>query len=103
MIDYIGVYHTAEESSAASDYDISLDRESGVAVDAAVGGNEGRFVNDYRGVPGLGEGRRANVMFENRRVGGQERVAVRVGGREVKRGEELLVSYGKGFWEGRRD
>lgn len=66
-------------------------------MDAAKGGNEARFVNDYRGV-----GERANVEFENRRVGGQMRIAVMVGPREIKKGEELLVSYGKGFWDGRK-
>ena len=100
MLDYLGLYHTAEESDHASDYDISLDRESGVAVDAKGCGNEGRFVNDYRGVA-----ERANVEFGDKRTGaaglGQARVAIFVGAREVKKGEELLVSYGKGFWEGR--
>lgn len=102
ILDYIGLYHTAGESDEHSDYDISLDRESGVAVDAAAGGNEGRFVNDYRGVPGR-DGRGANVVFENRRVDGQLRVGIRVGGKEIRKGEELLISYGKGFWAGRRE
>lgn len=103
MLDYLGVYHTAGESDPNSDYDISLDRESGVAVDAAGCGNEGRFVNDYRGVR-----ERPNVEFGDRRTGdkgegeGQARVAIYVGSKEVRKGEELLVSYGKGFWEGRR-
>ncbi|KAI5815046.1 hypothetical protein BZA77DRAFT_317403 [Pyronema omphalodes] len=97
VIDYIGFYHTLEESDPTSDYDISLDREAGVAVDAAKGGNEARFVNDYRGVS-----ERANVEFENRRVGGQMRIAVMVGPKDIKKGEELLVSYGKGFWDGRK-
>ncbi|KAF8538633.1 hypothetical protein BDD12DRAFT_841731 [Trichophaea hybrida] len=97
VLDYLGTYHTLAESDPSSDYDICLDRELGVAVDAARGGNEARFVNDYRGVA-----ERANVVFENREVQGQVRIAVRVAGKEVRKGEELLVSYGKGFWEGRR-
>lgn len=96
MLDYLGLYHTLGESDAGSDYDLCLDRELGVAVDAARGGNEARFLNDYRGVR-----ERANVVFENRVVGGQARIGVRVGGKEVRKGEELVGSYGKGFWEGR--
>jgi SET domain-containing protein len=105
VLDYLGFYHTAEESDPKSDYDISLDRESGVSIDAQSMGNEGRFVNDYRGVPGK---ERPNVEFETRRVGGkgdadgQLRMGIWVLSKEIKKGEELLVSYGKGFWEGRK-
>ncbi|KAA8898353.1 hypothetical protein FN846DRAFT_962460 [Sphaerosporella brunnea] len=105
ILDYLGRYHAAEESDPASDYDISLDRESGVAVDAQSMGNEGRFVNDYRGVPGK---ERPNVEFETRRVGGkagadgQLRMGIWVLSKDIKKGQELLVSYGKGFWDGRK-
>jgi SET domain-containing protein len=105
VLDYLGYYHTAEESDATSDYDISLDRESGVAIDAQNMGNEGRFVNDYRGVPGKS---RANAEFKTRKMSGkgggegQLRMGVWVGPKDIKKGEELLVSYGKGFWEARK-
>ncbi|KXX75520.1 Histone-lysine N-methyltransferase Su(var)3-9 [Madurella mycetomatis] len=45
---------------AKSDYDLWLDRDADVAVDAARMGNEARFVNDYRGVP---RAKRANAEF----------------------------------------
>jgi len=97
VVDYLGVYHTQDESDPASDYDIVLDRDSGVAVDAATCGNEARFVNDYRGVAD-----RANVEFRDRRADGrQARIAIYVGARDVRKGQELLVSYGKGFWDAR--
>ncbi|KAM7207298.1 hypothetical protein V8F20_002360 [Naviculisporaceae sp. PSN 640] len=35
-----------------SDYDLWLSREADLAVDGEMMGNEARFVNDYRGVPG---------------------------------------------------
>lgn len=120
-----------------SDYVISLDRESGIAVDARRVGNEARFINDYRGVPVEGRARtrgRANAEFrdvwvavagvkgrkgsDGRREnegpgmnggimeadGFERRVGVFVasGKRGIARGEEILVSYGKGFWDARR-
>jgi xeroderma pigmentosum group C-complementing protein len=117
---------------AASDYDLWLDRDADLAVDAARAGNEARFINDYRGVPlpqplpqlrseGQGRGggrpqrRRPNAEFRvvwDPRVG-ERCMAVFVlpaGKRAVgsartvgiARGEEVLVSYGKGFWQGRK-
>lgn len=73
-----------------------------MGVDARRAGNEARMVNDYRGVPGL---QRPNAMFETRRVGGGERGEVRMGlwvaSKDIKKGVELCVSYGKGFWKER--
>ncbi|EGR44471.1 uncharacterized protein TRIREDRAFT_112193 [Trichoderma reesei QM6a] len=51
IVAYLGRLHGKGTTSEESDYDIWLEREMDVAVDAALGGNEGRFVNDYRGVP----------------------------------------------------
>jgi xeroderma pigmentosum group C-complementing protein len=83
-------------------------------VDAARAGNEARFVNDYRGVPGRG-GRKANaefrVVWDLRRgelgmavfvlpAGKKATGRARVVG--VARGEEVLVSYGRGFGQGWR-
>ncbi|KAL8340838.1 hypothetical protein RB601_006773 [Gaeumannomyces tritici] len=155
-------------SYAESDYDLWLSRDADVAVDAARCGNEARFVNDYRGVPGAV---RANAEFREvwdprpqprprapapaadgggeteapgerlPVVAGEWTMAVFVlpvgkkalarqqellqqlqqkrgkgsrggagpgGGRKdgplggINEGEEILVSYGKGFWEKRR-
>lgn len=92
-----------------SDYDLWLDRDADVAVDASRMGNEARFVNDYRGVPGK---ERANAEF---RVAWDERRAERVmgvfvmgvgkkgkGKGGIAKGEEVLVSYGRGFWGERK-
>lgn len=85
-----------------------------MAVDAARMGNEARFVNDYRGVPGA---KRPNAEFRDvwwtDLEGGERGMAVFVlpaGKRAVGKartvgvgkGEEILVSYGKGFWGGRK-
>ncbi|TGZ78791.1 hypothetical protein EX30DRAFT_296704, partial [Ascodesmis nigricans] len=106
ILPYHGIYHLSTESDPSSDYDLWVTREwvdpaSGetyaVGVDASNAGNEGRFVNDYRGVL-----RRENARFEiEEGEGGWKRVWV-VSTREIQRGEEVCVSYGKGFWEGRR-
>ncbi|CAZ82861.1 unnamed protein product [Tuber melanosporum] len=102
ILDYLGYVHDDNDLDESSDYDLCLDKELHVGVDARSMGNEGRMVNDYRGVPGLV---RANVVFETRRIGGDNEGEVRmglwVGSRDVKKGVELCVSYGKGFWKER--
>jgi xeroderma pigmentosum group C-complementing protein len=115
-VPYLGELHAGAAADPESDYDLWLDRGADVAVDAGVMGNEARFVNDYRGVPGVerpnaefrevwwtmapGRGERGMAVFvmpAGKRAVGRART---VG---VGRGEEILVSYGKGFWGGRRD
>ncbi|KAH8904398.1 hypothetical protein BR93DRAFT_143847 [Coniochaeta sp. PMI_546] len=113
VVPYLGEVHSGAAADPKSDYDLWLDREGDVAVDAARMGNEARFVNDYRGVPGakrpnaefrdvwwsdLGEkGMAVFVLPAGKRAVGRART---VG---VGKGEEILVSYGKGFWGGRRE
>lgn len=108
VLPYLGRVHGAEGTDAQSDYDLWLDRGGGVAVDAAGQGNEARFVNDYRGV-----GERPNAEFGTAwcERWGELCVGFWVLGRPgkkgrvegVRKGEEILVSYGKGFWQGRKD
>ncbi|KAI0142687.1 hypothetical protein GGR57DRAFT_380995 [Xylariaceae sp. FL1272] len=110
IIPYYGVVHTSLPPHCSghdcSDYDLWLDRDANIAVDAAQAGNEARFVNDYRGVDS-----RPNAEFKecwDARTG-QKCMAVFVlpagknsaGG--IAKGHEILVSYGKGFWSKRRD
>ncbi|KAI8962661.1 hypothetical protein F5Y11DRAFT_183736 [Daldinia sp. FL1419] len=114
VLPYYGVVHSSLPPHSlahdSSDYDLWLDRDGALAVDAAGAGNEARFVNDYRGVAA-----RPNCEFrecwDSRR--GEKCMAVFVlpagknAGKKaaagVAKGEELLVSYGKGFWGKRRD
>ncbi|KAK0640869.1 hypothetical protein B0T16DRAFT_418595 [Cercophora newfieldiana] len=143
IVVYLGEVHPAgDPRHETSDYDLWLDREVDVAVDACDMGNEGRFVNDYRGVPDFGatsysgggggrgkngkgkggwkdkEGKRRGPNAEFREVWdgrfGERGMGVfvlpvrkRAVGRErvvgIGRREEVLVSYGKGFWEGRTE
>ncbi|EGY16293.1 hypothetical protein VD0002_g6028 [Verticillium dahliae] len=112
---YLGTVHGerppvgegGRDEADESDYDLWLDRDEGVAVDAARGGNEARFVNDYRGVAA-----RPNAEFRevwSRRFG-ERCMGVFVlpapgrgqpGKGGVGKGQEILVSYGKGFWNAR--
>lgn len=115
---YLGHVHTnsLSDTDPHSDYDLSYDRDIGLSIDAALCGNETRFANDFRGIA-----ERPNTEFRDcfvqvkseKRVDGvkwERRVAIFVlsGGKAGKRhggikaGEEILVNYGKGFWEGRQ-
>lgn len=130
--------HEHEHEHAASDYDLWLDRDGDVAVDAARAGNEARFVNDYRGVPVVLSLSGASSFSSSRPAGGLTRarpnaefravwdprlcqgrgemtmaVFVLPAGKKkrprkdgaqggIAKGEEVLVSYGKGFWGGRQ-
>lgn len=122
VVPYLGVAHAGgHPDHARSDYDLWLDRDAGIAVDAAGAGNEARFVNDYRGVrprpnaefrecwdPRVGErcmavfvlpaGKRAAAAAAK---GGKKGAAAAAAVAGIAKGEEICVSYGKGFW-GRR-
>jgi len=109
ILPYLGYVHDQAEIDEESDYDLSLDRERGIGVDASKMGNEARFINDYRGVS-----TRANAEFRDIYVDlGNDSLEKRVGvfvlsaGKSGKRtkgigkSDEILVSYGKGFWNER--
>lgn len=100
-----------QDEREASDYDLSLvklrasefpgvvtgDQEwISVGVDAARFGNEARFINDYRGV-----GQAPNATFQERVIDGELRIGVFAGPRGIAKNEEILVSYGKGWWAAR--
>ncbi|KAF1937509.1 hypothetical protein EJ02DRAFT_447409 [Clathrospora elynae] len=110
VLPYLGYVHDQTDTDEASDYDLSLDRELAIGVDASNAGNEARFINDYRGVSTA-----PNAEFRDLYVDtGNGKVEKRVGvfvlsagksGKRAKgvgRGQEILVSYGKGFWTERR-
>ncbi|KAL1405550.1 hypothetical protein Q8F55_009188 [Vanrija albida] len=114
VIPYLGVVHADVEGRpsphAESDYDLSLLRLSGadprnpfpglhvsLGVDAAGAGNAARFVNDYRGVAA-----RPNAEFRvGRGDAGELRMEVWALKAGIAKGDEVLVSYGKGWWGAR--
>ncbi len=99
IVEYIGEVHSDERPT--SDYDVSLYRFSGngenVGVDASSMGNEARFVNDYRGIRP-----RPNAEFADRRTtGGDLRMGIWSLAEGIRKGDEIVVSYGKSWWSAR--
>lgn len=89
------------EDRPESDYDLSLHRFRdglSVGIDASRVGNEARFTNDYRGVQ-----QKPNAFFTDYRTqSGELRMCIKSRG-EVRKGEEILISYGKSWWSNRKD
>ncbi|GKT44086.1 uncharacterized protein ColSpa_04267 [Colletotrichum spaethianum] len=106
VLPYLGTVHP--EMPSESDYDLWLDREAEVAVDADKSGNEARFVNDYRGIAERPNAEFREVWCQRFR---QRCMAVWVlpegkngrGKGGIGKGEEILISYGKGFWGTRKN
>ena len=98
IIDYIGEVHCQERRD--SDYDLSLYRSQdgvSVGIDARDMGNEARFINDYRGIQD-----KPNAEFvEYRTAWGGLRMSIWSRGEAIKKGDEILVSYGKSWWGSR--
>ncbi|KAJ8084324.1 hypothetical protein PM082_003093 [Marasmius tenuissimus] len=98
ILDYIGELHCDDRPS--SDYDLSLHRfQSGesIGIDASTTGNEARFINDYRGIQA-----KPNALFTDyRTASGELRMGIWSGNEEIKKGSEILVSYGKSWWKER--
>lgn len=99
ILDYIGEIHCDDRPD--SDYDLSLYRSLdgvNVGVDASVMGNEARFINDFRGIRD-----RPNAVFSDGRMASRElRMSVWSSSEVIKKGEEILVSYGKSWWKERK-
>ncbi|CAK7568327.1 MAG: hypothetical protein SEPTF4163_006314 [Sporothrix epigloea] len=125
IVPYFGVYHrgnvavgrhgqgTNLHNKKESDYDLWLDRDADVAVDAERCGNEARFINDYRGTGKPRANAEFREVWDSRRC--ERGMAVFVmpatkrllqkavsGAGGIVKGDEILVSYGKGFWEMRQ-
>lgn len=93
LLDYLGEVHCDDRPS--SDYDLALyrtpDGTASVGIDAYTMGNEGRFVNDYRGIHA-----KPNAHFEERRGDNCElRMSIWTGSEAIKKGEEIIVSAGR--------
>ncbi|KAI8925632.1 hypothetical protein BC831DRAFT_381158, partial [Entophlyctis helioformis] len=95
ILTYIGIVRPEASASTTSDYIINLGH--GLSIDAEIAGNEARFFNDYRGI-----GVRPNARFEVFRDAASGVVGMGVVSTcKIAKGQEVLVSYGKGFWKGR--
>lgn len=101
VIDYAGeLLPDCDRQLEMSDYCLRFVEKH--SLDASIKGNEARFTNDFRGVPGV---KRPNVEFAEfeptKTAGAISILGFRVMHTPIKKGEELLASYGKGFWQGR--
>jgi hypothetical protein len=110
ILDYTGLLHSCPlPSCSTSDYDLAfLDRDASLAIDGQSMGSEARFINDYHGVSEKGP----NAVFEEYFVrvkgkGGKEMWEARMGVwvspkcEGIAKGEEVLLSYGRGYWRAR--
>ena len=101
ILDYLGFIDLDANASSTSDYSMNFCRGLAglpdIIIDAEKFGNEARFINDYRGIA-----QKPNAKFENYRdATGKVKVGVWVLGDKIKKGDEITVSYGKGFWHAR--
>mmetsp|Transcript_29119 Transcript_29119/g.71037 ORF Transcript_29119/g.71037 Transcript_29119/m.71037 type:complete len:187 (+) Transcript_29119:85-645(+) len=94
IIDYVGKIRLESEESKNSDYIIAFTEN--LSIDAEKFGNEARFINDFRGTGGT-----QNVKFDTYASDGGTRLGVFSLSKQIKKGEELLVTYGRGFWKER--
>jgi len=98
IIDYIGEVHCQDRPD--SEYDLSLYRSQdgvSVGIDASRMGNEARFTNDYRGILDKPNGE----FVEYRSGRGELRMSIWSTGEGIKKGNEIVVSYGKSWWQSR--
>ncbi|KAF2031924.1 hypothetical protein EK21DRAFT_62151 [Setomelanomma holmii] len=110
ILPYLGRVHDQADVDSTSDYDLSLDRDLGIGVDASVMGNEARFINDFRGVATAPNAEFRDILVSTGNNKAEKRVGVFVlsAGKSGKRakgiglGQEIVVSYGKGFWTERQ-
>lgn len=115
---YLGHVHnnSMSDTDPYSDYDLCFDRDVDLSVDASKSGNQSRCANDYRGIADRPNAefrdcfikvpctKRASGTRWERRVGIFVLSAGKAGKRKhgIKAGEEILLSYGKSFWESRK-
>ena len=112
ILQYLGEMHCTSSDPAPdidphadSNYDLSLDRELGIGIDADKKGNEARFINDYRGIAEKPNAEFKEIWDERRKERGMGVWTLPEGksgkGKGIRKGEEILVSYGRGFWAAR--
>ncbi|CBQ68754.1 conserved hypothetical protein [Sporisorium reilianum SRZ2] len=76
--------------------DADSDDPTALYLDSRFWGNESRFVNDYRGIAA-----KPNVEFRSFLQGDAGEARFQMGlfaTRPIRKGQELLINYGKSFW-----
>jgi hypothetical protein len=95
IIDYCG--YISRTPPEESDYVLKFTNE--YAIDAAKMGNEARMINDYRGIRP-----RPNAEFVRYYDSNSQsfRMGVFALQKGIPKNDEILVTYGKGFWKYRK-
>ncbi|KAK3845263.1 MAG: hypothetical protein J3R72DRAFT_436346, partial [Linnemannia gamsii] len=98
LLDYISLVVPDEYADPDSDHTLYLSND--LNLDASVHGNQGRFVNDFRGIRTQTQG--PNVGWDLYRdiETGQVRMGCKVL-KMIRRGEEIVCTYGKAYWKSR--
>mmetsp|Transcript_14091 Transcript_14091/g.18449 ORF Transcript_14091/g.18449 Transcript_14091/m.18449 type:complete len:240 (-) Transcript_14091:72-791(-) len=94
VIDYAGeLIPDTQLNGRSTDY--CLKYVENHSIDAGKLGNESRFVNDFRGIA-----TRPNVEFAYDQTSPPV-VGFKALGKAIKKGEEIVATYGKRYWAGR--
>ncbi|UZJ57108.1 hypothetical protein CBS101457_006428 [Exobasidium rhododendri] len=115
VVPYFGHVHLISEEDPDSRYDAAIESDDGtrLGIDATRAGSEARFVNDFRGIlirPNVflqdwsarsphEKDNQDGIMYPKRVKG----IAFFSGAHSIKAGTELCTTYGKGWWNSRRD
>jgi SET domain-containing protein len=94
IIDYFG--YVTLEYSKTSDYVLKYIDD--LSIDAEKMGNEARMVNDFRGIR---ERPNCQFLLYKDLQTNSFKMGVFALNNEIKKGEELCVTYGKSFWKAR--
>lgn len=94
LLEYRGTVTCPPQTSQSSNYTLHFHKEW--TIDAELFGNEARFINDYRGIA-----ERPLVEFDLYR---DRKGIIKIGVFSkcpIRKGQEILINYGKGFWKAR--
>ena len=103
VLNYVGCVDLYSKANDSSNYSMNYIRGihglPDLVIDAEKMGNESRFINDSRGISD-----KPNAKFElyKDKSSRTVQVGVWVLKNKISKGEEILVSYGKGFWNHRQ-
>ncbi|KAF9576534.1 hypothetical protein EC968_008012 [Mortierella alpina] len=98
LLDYISLVVPDDHADPDSDHTLYLSHD--LNLDASVHGNHGRFVNDFRKIRTQEQGPNVGWDLYRDAETGQIRMGCKVLKR-IKKGEEILCTYGKAYWKSR--
>ncbi|KAF9281700.1 hypothetical protein BGZ68_006459, partial [Mortierella alpina] len=98
LLDYISLVVPDDYADPDSDHTLYLSND--LNLDASVHGNHGRFVNDFRKIRTQEQGPNVGWDLYRDAETGQIRMGCKVLKR-IKKGEEILCTYGKAYWKSR--